>query len=354
MKNILFIFSGYRDKLMNEIAEGQAPDTQLYGMNHINGDFRISSREFANTAWGKKVGKLIGFRLRNILMYFYTRSADIVFGSSLFYMLPLKKLFGAKGKFIILNIYMNRFLSVNSKHQLIYRMYEYVLKSADLIISLSHVQQDELASKHGVPSEKLKYVALGVDTRFYQPVYEDRKNYILSVGRDNGRDYKTVIEVAKKMPDREFHLVLSKRNIEGIEDIPANVKLFFDISRIELKKKYAEAAVLLLITHKDGYGHGSDCSGQTVLLDAFASGLPVIASRKTYIADYGKDRENLLLVDFYDVSGIIKALNEITAQNGVLGLKLSHNARIAAEREFSTEKMGQRLGDLFKAMIERI
>lgn len=351
MKKIIFIFSGERKRLLKEIGSGQAPDTQLYGMNHLASDFDVESKEFGDTFLGDTVGKLLGFRLRHFLMYFWVRTADIVFGSSLYYMLPLRKLFGAKGKFVLLNMSLNRFLNENAKNSLVYAIIKFFLKSADKIVSLSHLQQNELRERHGVPKKKLAFLPLGVDISFYKPIFSGRKKYILSAGRDNGRDYKTVIDVARQMPDAEFHLVLAKRNLVGITNIPENVKLFFNLSKKEMRDKYAEAALQLLITHADGFGDGADCSGQTVLLDSFASGLPVIASRKGYIEDYAIDGEHLLLVDFYDVSVIIEAIATILKEGE--SERLGRNARTLVEKEFSTKRMGERLSEAFKEVSEK-
>lgn len=365
MKTILYIFSGSRKKLLRDIENREAPDTQLYGMNHIQGDFQVETKEFSDTWLGRAFGRLIGFRLRHFFMYFYARSADIVFGSSLFYMLPLKRLFGAKGRFVVLNISLNRYLNQNTQSRILYKFSLNMLRSVDRIVSLSNIQNEELKSRHGIDPSKLAFVPLGVDVDFYKPVYSGRKNYILSAGRDNGRDYRTVIEVARRLPGREFHLVLSRRNLEGIEGIPSNVKIFYDISRMELRKKYAEAAMLLLTTYPDGYGGGSDCSGQTVLLEAFACGLPIIASRKAYIGDYAKEGEHLITVDFYDVSGIIDAIGKIGSRvaeadtnnfetgsihSFTIGEEMSKRARLLVESKLSTAHMGRSLSELFKSI----
>lgn len=301
-KRILFIFSGLRSTLFRDVSRHQAPDTQLYGMNHLSSQVDVYSKEIGETRVGRIVGKIIGFRMRHLLMYFWTSSADIVFGPSLLYMLPLKKIFGSKAKFVLLNISLNRFLAQHDKNTWLYRINLYLLRSIDIIVSLSTVQQQELHKRHCISSSKLAYIPLGVDVLFYQPVYEGRQHYILSVGRDNGRDYGSVVAVARRMPERDFHIVVSQRNIRNVGALPPNVKVFIDVPMKDLRTKYSEAALLLLVTHPDGYADGSDCSGQTVLLDAFASGLPVIATRKAYINEYATDKEHLIICEPGDVN----------------------------------------------------
>ena len=137
------------------------------------------------------------------------------------------------------------------------------------------------------------------------------------------------------MPDRTFHVVCSKRNLAGITDVPENVNIFFDISPDALYKKYQEARVLLMITHDDTYQDGSDCSGQTVLLEAMANGLPIIASRKEYITEYVKENEDALLVDFYNPAEIVEKIHLL--DDALFRENLAIHARARVERDFSTK-----------------
>lgn len=330
--------------MMEQVQAKKAPDTQLYGMNHLLSSLDVSNVEFADTFLYKIFGDKLDFRIKHLILYLYIGKADVVFGSSLMYTVILKKLFRSKRKFILLNISLNRLLNESKKkNKLLYKLSINLLNSIDKIVSLSHVQQEQLENIHGIDKAKLTYVPLGVDVDFYKLNFENRADYILSVGRDNGRDYKTIVEVARRMPNQEFQLVLSKRNLKGIEDIPNNVKIFFDLSAEELKTKYNEAKIMLLITHKDEYGDGSDCSGQTVLLDSFASGIPVIATNKAYLKDYATSGVDFMMVEPYDVTGIIAKIRDIET----VGRQLAMNARNRVEKEFSTDQMGKKLSDLF-------
>ncbi len=330
--------------MMEQVGQKKAPDTQLYGMNHIDSSIEVSTVEFADTFWYRIFGERLDFRLKHLLLYFYTKNVDIVFGSSLLYTVIFKKVFRSKKEFILLNISLNRLLNQSQKsNRFLYRLSKVLLNSIDTVVSLSHVQQDQLREKHGIDQSKLLYIPLGVDVDFYGAKFDNRKDYILSVGRDNGRDYKTIVDVARQMPNQNFQLVLSKRNLEGIIDIPSNVKVFFDLSSQELREKYNEARMMLLITHKDEYSDGSDCSGQTVLLDSFACGLPVIVTNKAYLRDYGVPGTHFLMVEPYDVTGIIDAI----ANMQMSGNMLVHNARTKAEQEFSTKLMGKNLSNIF-------
>ncbi len=315
------------------------PDTQFYGLNHLS--------KFGIDAEFKEPQKALGFRLRHFLMYFTARKYDVVFGSSILYMAFWKKFIPTKTKFVLLNISLGRTIAANKhkffKRKIIYRL----LKSIDAVVCLTNIQKEYLEKSAPFFKGKVYVVPLGVDTIYYKPAYEGRKNYILSVGRDNGRDYKTVVETARLVPEEEFHIVCSERNMKSAENVPENVKIFYDLPLAEVTQKYREAKMLLLITHDDNFLDGSDCSGQTVLLDAMASGLPVIASKKKYLADYAKDGEEILLVDFYSPVNIKEKINVLN-NSGELRQKIAAAARKKAENELSTEKMAKKLATVFK------
>ena len=336
---ILYLYSGIRkDKFRGAIGIDY-PDTQFYGLNHLS--------KFGIDAEYKEPRKLPGFRLRHFLMYFASRKYDIVFGPSIFYMMLWRKIFPAKAKFVLLNINLTRTLAAN-KGNFRLRIIRWLLKEIDAVVCLTNVQKEYLERYMPFLKGKLYFAPFGVDINYHKPVYGGRKKYILSAGRDNGRDYKTVIETARLMPNEEFHIVASRRNLIGIKEIPNNVRIFFDLSPKEVYGKYREAGILLLITHDDAFQDGSDCSGQTVLVEAMASGLPIIVSRKRYLRDYISDGKEALFVDFYKPVKIAEKIKFFNNTN--IGLKLAKSARERAERDFSTKKMAEKLSKIFKSL----
>lgn len=347
---ILYLYSGTRkDKFRGKINIDY-PDTQFYGLNYLSKfDIEADYKEFSDLIKNKFWNKLLGFRTRHLLLYFLTSNHDVVFGSSLLFMMFLKKIFRPKTRFVLFNIGLTRMVSANKNSKLKLKLIKWLLGELNGIVCLSNMQKQHLQNQFPDLKDKIFFVPLGVDKSFYKPNYENRANYIFSVGRDNGRDYKTVIETADLMPREEFHIVCSKRNLKGITDIPSNVKIFYDLSFAEVRKKYQEAKLLLLITHDDNFLDGSDCSGQTVLLDAMASGLPVIASKKKYLDDYVKNNEDILTVDFYNANSIKEKIIVLN-NNNELYLKLAKNARKKVENNFSTENMAKNLAFVFSAV----
>lgn len=346
---VLYLYSGKRKNKFKGDMHIDYPDTQFYGLNHLfKHDIDATFKEIDDLIKNKFLLKILSFRARHFLLYFLTRKYDIVFGSSILYMMILKKIFRSKTQFILLNIGLKRTLLSNVEN-IKSKIINLFVKELDGVVCLANVQKKFVLDRFPTLGNKVYYVSLGVDKEFYKPIFDNRKEYILSVGRDNGRDYKTVIDVAAKMPEQEFQIVCSQRNLEGIGNIPRNVKIYYDINIEELNRKYQEAKILLLITHDDKYSDASDCSGQTVLLDAMASGLSIIATKKEYLSDYLVDKEDALFVTPYDSDDIINKI--IMLYNNAYALKIAKNSREKIERKFSTEKMAKNLALIFKKTI---
>ena len=345
--NVLYLYSGSRkDKFRGAIGVDY-PDTQFYGLNHLSA-FGIAAeyKEWSDVTKSRFWDAILNFRIKHLLLYPLTKGYDIVFGSSVLYLVLLQKIWKAPTKFVLLNMGMRRILSANTGNRLKGRFIRWLLDGLDGIVCLSQFQKTFLEERYPSLRGKIFSVPLGVDTEYYRPQYEGRKDYILSAGRDNGRDYKTVVEAARLMPERQFHIVCSPRNLPTDTVVPSNVRVFYDLSFAELYVKYREASMLLLLTHDDSAEDGSDCSGQTVLLDAMACGLPVVVSRKAYVQEYAEDGAEALFVDCYDPNAVKTAIQSL--HNVESRISLAQKARERAERDFSTVRMAEALTSVFQ------
>jgi glycosyltransferase involved in cell wall biosynthesis len=347
---LLYLFSGTRKGKMDGAPSIDFPDTQLYGLNHM-GKFGIDAGtiEWTDIVKSSWLQKIIGFRLRHFLLFFASRKYDVVFGSSLLYMMILKKFFRTNTKYVLFNLGINRTIASHQKHPIRLQVISSLLAEFSAIVCLSENQKKYIEEKMPFLVGKVFSVHLGVDTVYYEPVLNGRNQTILSVGRDNGRDYKTVIAAAKLLPDRQFEIVCSRRNLVDIGPLPDNVNVIYDLPLAGLREKYRTAGLLLLVTHPDNWLDGSDCSGQTVLLDAMANGIPVIATRKAYLNEYVRDRIDVTVVDCYSPQELVEAIKEL--DNSQISLGLAENARKRAEMEYPTKQMAKKLSEIFYQVI---
>ena len=346
---VLYIYSGKRKGRFNGRIGVDYPDTQFYGLNHLS-KFGIDAeyKEADDLIRSSILRYILSWRARHFLMFFLAKKYDVVFGISIIYMMFWRKIIPAKKtKFILYNSVIRRTLIANKKRPLKLLIIKWLLKELDGVVCLSNFQKEYIEKNLPFLKGKTFFVPIGVDSDYYKFQRNERKNFYLSVGRDNGRDYQTVIDVARDMPDREFHIICLPRNIAGIKNIPSNVQIMHSISSEELSREYKEAYAMLLITHDDNHLDGSaDASGPTVLVEAMAVGLPIIASRKKYLEDYVSDGKDAVFVDFYSKDSIINKIKELN--NSAVAENIAKSARKKVEENLSTEIMAKTLENIFK------
>ena len=386
---ILYLFAGKRGDRFVGVPGKDFPDTQLYGLNHLPSlGISAEHKEFYDVIPSRFFERHLGFNTRHALLFFGTKGYDIVFGSAILPMMIFKKLFGRRSKFILLNISLTRLLKKNGKLTFKGMVIRTLLKGIDAIVCFSRSQRDYLCNIEGFSQKKVFVVSQGVDISYFTPYHENapsvrmgmtrvfqasrarnapmprasasgagfvpsRSRYerglIVSAGRDNARDYKTVIDVASSLPDIKFLIICSKRNLKGVSNVPKNVEIKFDITSSELRDAYRQARALLMTTHNESFLDGADCSGMTVLLEAFASGLPSIVTRRSSHADYVEDGKNAIFVNPYDINGIIEKIRMVFSDQ-LLAEELGREARKSAEQNFSTRNMAEMLKNIFNTV----
>lgn len=347
----LYLYSGSRKENFKGAIGIDYPDTQFYGLNHLAAlGIEAEYKEPEDVIKSPFLRKILGWRLRHFLMFFTARHYDIVFGISILYMMLWRKFIPARHtRFVLYNSVLKRLLMANEHKPLKLFLLKSLLKELDAVIVLSHVQKAYLEDQLPFLRGKVFTVPIGVDTDFYRYIEKDRQAYYLSVGKDNSRDYETIVEVARALPDREFHFVCLPRNVEKIQNLPSNIKIFFNLSFPDLRKKFEEAKAMLIITHDEKNFNGSgEASGVTVLVEAMAAGVPVIASYKSYIEDYVTDGKEALFVSLYSKDDLKEKI--LALDNPELAHSLATSARRKAETEFSTHIMAAALADVFKKL----
>jgi len=349
-KRLLYIYSGsrieYRENHRN------LPDTQLFGLNHLHiFGLKADSKEFLDLCGYRLLNQILSFRIKHALLYFLTPKYSLVFGASLIYQMPLKNLFNFKTRYILLNININQILSKYKKNRFLYGILKKNILKMDGIVCLSQYQRRGLIERHGIPEKMITYIPLGVDINYHQYNPDSKRDdFILSVGRDKGRDYKTLIDSAYLIPETKFIIVCSPHNIKNIERMPKNVHIFYDISPSKLKELYQRAKIMVISTVGDDNLKGMDCSGQTVLLDSMANGLPVIATKKNYLMDYGLHNQEIIITRTSNAKELANAIIDLLA-SPAKRTQMAESARARTEKEFNTYRMAEHLAIYFKQFL---
>jgi len=337
MKKLL-IFDFNKKKYFKLCKEKKAPCNSVYGLNYIDkkkfivdfiSDYSLTRFKFFN----------------NILYFFALFKNDIIFSTQYLGFLYFKIFIPNKTKWVLFNINFSTILKNNEKNKIKYFLIKNAIKKADKIICLSNVQVNDLI-RIGVKREKIELILFGVDNDFYNYTKND-EGYILSVGKDGGRDFESVINVAKKLNEKVI-IITSKNSFSIFKKIQKNVKIIYDVDYLELRNYYQGAKIVVVsskdekkyIKHKFG---SSDCSGQTVILDAMACGKQVIASKREWMDDYDL---NILLYKAENEDDLIKKIKQ------AINIETNENTRLLSRKiideKLNIKNFGKSLGNIFK------
>jgi colanic acid/amylovoran biosynthesis glycosyltransferase len=218
--------------------------------------------------------------------------------------------------------------------------------------------------QYGVKPGKVILHHVGVDTdsiKFKPRIYsnDDQKFKILSVGRlveKKGFDYS--INAVSKMPPNEDHCVYNiigegpeRQRLEkiihhlGLQD---RVKLLGSQPREEVGRLMADSHVLVApsVTARDGDQEGIP----VVLMEAMATGLPVISTRHSGIPELIEDGKSGFLVPEGDAKSICSRIQYVRDHSESLA-GLCRNARRTVETDFNEHIQYRRLIGFYDQLL---
>jgi len=312
---LLYIFSKSRDFKHAK----KYPPSIFYGYYQFsrNSDFKVTLLEpqKKNLLWllwrpfelyfYSKTG--IGFKLYQILASLkLINSQDIVIAVNDSIGIPLailKKLRLVKPKIVFISAGLINNLEINKKHW-VFKFYRWLLKGVDLILCWSPFEEKLYKS---LIKAKAKFIPLEPDIDFFKPDYKmPLENFILSIGKDIGRDFKTLFEAVEKLkiPTK---VITNRINIKNLE-IPDNVELHLEHINYSTLIKWYKKARVVVINIKEIHRF----SGQRALLEALSMGKTIIAAKTkslttTYNPKNGKE------IVFYQPSNSQNLRNKINS-----------------------------------------
>ena len=235
--------------------------------------------------------------------------------------------------------------------------YREMFDYAAVLVAVSRDMRDQLV-RLGAPPEKVVYNPYGVDTEtFSGSTPATAPPTFVAVGRfvEKKAPHLTVLafrHVAEQVPDARLVMVGDGPLLNACRQVAETAGLRDRVefpgvgnrSQIAALMKSARAFVQHSVISPDG-----DCEGTPVaILEAGASGLPVVATRHAGIKDVVLEGETGLLVDEYDVKAMSDAML-VLAENPEKAGELGANARERIVSEFNRE---QRMGRLAQILEE--
>jgi len=284
MKRLFYVYSQPRKSWYFTIKKGNLPDHILYGLNWLKQpSYRTYFSDLGFSKWNllkwpisplqKKFINQVGtgFQLDQALVLLpQLRAADLIITTNDSCGLPVAFLKQVK-LLQTPQIYIHmKLTSAPDQHPILHKFISSLLKQPRTIISVSLQGGQKLISNFGISNQRLRCFPPGIDTHFFQPRRLPSKHDLVAIGRDPGRDYKTLFQAIQNLPIKAL-VICDLKNITNLP-IPPNVTLQHQVSYLKVRQAYHQARIVILPTKTRAI------SGQTNFLEALACAKPLITA----------------------------------------------------------------------------
>lgn len=231
--------------------------------------------------------------------------------------------------------------------------YTEMAQKAQAILTCSGSSKRDIVQYMGVPADKVTVAHWGVDSSLFYPrsrqdnPYCGSAPYFISVSCDTGR--KNTISVirafkqfAKK--DTQHHLILVWGNppVEILQEAEAckdRIHFASHLSNESLAQLYGDATACFFPSLYEGFG--------LPVLEAFASGTPVVTCRNSSLVEVGGDAA--LYVEPYDLEAMASLMNDF--ERNQLDLPALQEQSIRQAAQFSWEACARRTLTVYKRCL---
>jgi glycosyltransferase involved in cell wall biosynthesis len=180
------------------------------------------------------------------------------------------------------------------------------LSRIDRFVVFSTVERELYAMTFGLPTDRFDVVLWGVrPPRVDLPETPlEQGDYVCALG-GNGRDYRTLIEAARRLPDLRFVLVVRPGSLRGL-DLPSNVVIHVNLSSGKTMNvlMHSRFMVLPLVNSNVPCGH-------VTLVSAMYLGKAFVVTDSLGVRDYVRERDNALTVTASSVDSLVAAIGHL-------------------------------------------
>lgn len=243
------------------------------------------------------------------------------------------------------------------------RLWRRTAQWADHVLTISEHSKNELSMHFGILPEKISVIPLGVDERYFERFDANRKNEVLKrlslpqqfylfVGTLQPRkNVERILDAHAALPLRrqqEIPLVIVGREGWGCAELVARLRDQVTQGRVywldylpdaDVRSLMQSAQALVFASLHEGFG--------LPVAEAFASGLPVIASNTTSLPEVARDAA--LLINPLDVGEISDAMRQVVEVPG-----LAQQLIVAGElraRELNWSACTQKTLDIYRRVL---
>lgn len=239
------------------------------------------------------------------------------------------------------------------------RRYPELFDRAAALIAVSRDMSEQLRSL-GAPADRLSVNPCGVDLERFRPVRAPGPPHFVFVGRfvDKKAPHLTVLafeRVVRAVPEARLVMIgdgplrdactqlVGALGLESSVELPGR-RPHEDVAR-------AMAGARAVVQHSVRSTHGDSEGTPVAILEAGASGLPVVATRHAGIVDAVIDGETGLLVEERDIEGMAERMLRL-ARDAELAERLGTAARRHIADNYSMTRHIERLWGVLGSAID--
>jgi len=346
---VAYLFNRTRVGEPEMVRCGALHDNSFYGMFRLE-KYGVDAEHLELEQYFSKqisllMRKVGGVYFQHVPLFWELLSYDVVFASNAFGAQFIHTLFRLRTPAWVMYDFslsglLNKYPGVKGK------ILHWLISRAAGIITISEYEEKKMRTLFPHMKDRVSYIPLGVDTKFFSPRENAEKNYIFAPGFDPCRDYETLFEAASGM---DTSVVVSKsRQMDKLESIPSFVQKK-QLSTEELLQTYGEAKVI--VVPLDISGGINDAAGSTTVVEAMAMGKAVIATKTPTLESYIEDGVTGVLVPPRNPIALRQALEQVLSDS-VLRERLGKAAREYVVRECEADKTAKKLIQFFSGISE--
>lgn len=342
---VLYLFSRSRIAQAEHVAQGTGHD------NHFNGMYRIRKygietdfldpEHLLPASFARLWRRVFSIWWMHVPFFPLLRRYDIVFAGGAYGALLVKALFFLRRpKWVIYDA--NITGSIGTGSTLRKKIFRFAVSRAEGIVALSQAEEDTLRTMFPTTKERYRFLYEGVDTSYFTPSDAPEGDFILSVGLDPGRDFATLVEAVRELPDITLKIATKPERVAHVT-LPSNVSARL-YSHDELRDLYASARFVVIGLNMKT--DNNDSMGTYAVIEAMASGKAVIATKTKALASYIADGVTGVFVPMHDVPAMRHALYDLW-NDKEKRTAIGKRARVFATEHCEAELFAKRLADFF-------
>lgn len=249
------------------------------------------------------------------------------------------------------------------------KQFEYrLLKRSDRIIAVSGYTKKEILKNYDIPPWKIKVIFNGVDLEKFKPV-EDKAKFkralgfsekdllILYVGRLYSRKglptlISAIPPVVRKARNARF--LISGKGLRGEEKkLKSYVEKFKVAQNVVFLGYYPDEKLPSLYKAADIFAFPSIYENMPfALLEALASGLPIVTTRVGGIPEVIDDGKNGFLINPYDSLGLANRIRYLI-ENSKMASEMGVLGRRTVERKFNWEDIVKQVLEVYNEALTK-